>query len=392
MIMKAYISTCIGGIVAFDKNLKIIDYESFKDNKIHLKIIKNLNKEILKEEIDIINRIVKDYSVINIESNKRISDYKTKINLDNHEIIVKPISIGGKYLRENLEKVLLHMGFENENMKKLIVETLNKVAKLKMKESSQEEDKLLIQSINAIDEIDEAIGKLTERIREWYAIYFPEMEVINKNDIYIKLIADVGNREEIIENHLKEYGINVDVSNGADIEIEDLKMIKGFGKSIKSLQKSREAIEEYIDIKMDKISPNLKNLIGSSLGAKLIAHVGSLKKLALYPSGTIQILGAEKALFRHLKTGENPPKHGIIYQHPDVRSSKWWVRGKISRALALKISLSVRKDFFNGKLDEKIKEEYIEKVEKIRKENPFPKKPRKKKNKKKCKKTNRKLM
>jgi nucleolar protein 56 len=390
--MKAYISTCIGGIVAFDKNLKIIDYESFKDNKIHLKIIKNLNKEILKEEIDIINRIVKDYSVINIESNKRISDYKTKINLDNHEIIVKPISIGGKYLRENLEKVLLHMGFENENMKKLIVETLNKVAKLKMKESSQEEDKLLIQSINAIDEIDEAIGKLTERIREWYAIYFPEMEVINKNDIYIKLIADVGNREEIIENHLKEYGINVDVSNGADIEIEDLKMIKGFGKSIKSLQKSREAIEEYIDIKMDKISPNLKNLIGSSLGAKLIAHVGSLKKLALYPSGTIQILGAEKALFRHLKTGENPPKHGIIYQHPDVRSSKWWVRGKISRALALKISLSVRKDFFNGKLDEKIKEEYIEKVEKIRKENPFPKKPRKKKNKKKCKKTNRKLM
>ncbi|MDR2623139.1 MAG: ATP-binding protein [Methanobrevibacter sp.] len=379
--MEAYISFCVGGFAAFDKNLKIIDYERFKDDEIHLKIIQNLNDEILEEEINIINRIANNHSTINIESKKRISNYKTEFgSLDNLEIKINITNIGGEHLRGNMGKVLLYMGFESkERIRKLIVDNFNKVARLKMKESSQEEDKLLIQSINAIDEIDEAISKLVERIREWYAIYFPEIEVVNKNEAYVKLIADVGDREKIIESHLKEHGIDIDVSSGADIEIEDLEMIKGFGKSIKSLQESRKAIEKYVDIKMDKIAPNLKNLLGSSLGAKLISHVGSMKKLAFYPSGTIQILGAEKALFRHLKTGEDPPKHGIIYQHPDVRTSKWWIRGKISRVLALKISLSVRKDYFNGKLDEKIKEDYTEKVEKIKKENPFPKKTNKKK-------------
>ncbi|MDR3222846.1 MAG: ATP-binding protein [Methanobrevibacter sp.] len=379
--MEAFIALCIDGFVAFDKNLKIIDYESFKDNEIHLKIIENLNNEVLDEEVNIINKIAKEYSIINIESNKKLSDYKTKINnLNNLEIKLNTTNIGGEYLRENLEKILLSIGFESkEKIRKMIVDNCNIIARLKMKESSQEEDKLLIQSINAIDEIDEAVSKLVERIREWYAIYFPEIEIIHKNETYVKLIADIGDREEIIENHLGEHELSIEVSNGADIEIEDLEMIKGFGKSIKSLQESRKAIDEYIDIKMNKIAPNLKNLVGSSLGAKLIAHVGSMKKLALYPSGTIQILGAEKALFRHFKTGENPPKHGIIFQHPNVRTSKWWVRGKIARTLALKISLSVRKDYFNGNLDEKIKEDFIEKIEKINKDNPFPKKPSKKK-------------
>lgn len=409
IIMEVYISFCIGGFVAFDKNLEIVDYEVLNQDEIHLKIIQNLNNEILEEELDIINRLSNDYSIINIESNKKLSDYKTKVNnlskdlnntssnnpnknlnndsnnnlnidSNNFEIKLNTINIGGEYLRENLEKVLLKIGFKDgKEIKKSIVDTYNKVARLKMKESSQEEDKLLIQSINAIDEIDESVSKLVERIREWYAIYFPEIEVIHRNEVYVKLIADVGDRDEIIENHLDEHEIAINVSNGADIEVEDLEMIKNFGKSIRNLQESRKAIEEYIDTKMDKIALNLKNLIGSSLGAKLIAHVGSIKKLALHPSGTIQILGAEKALFRHLKTGEDPPKHGIIFQHPDVRTSKWWIRGKIARTLALKISLSVRKDYFNGKLDKKIKEDFIEKVKKIKKDNPFPKKPSKKK-------------
>ncbi|MDR3063321.1 MAG: hypothetical protein LBU40_04180, partial [Methanobrevibacter sp.] len=257
-------------------------------------------------------------------------------------------------------------------IKKLISEIYVKIASLEMKESFQEEDKLLIQSINSLDEIDESVSKLVERIREWYSIYFPEVEIIQNNNSYIKIIADYGDREEIIKNNLKEFNLDVHISNGADLEKEDIEIVKRFANSIKSLQKSRKDIDDYIDVKMDKIAPNLKDLVGSTLGAKLIAHVGSVKRLALFPSGTIQILGAEKALFRHLKTGEDPPKHGLIYQHPEIRGAKWWLRGKISRTLALKISLAVRKDVFSGVFDPTNRENFLKKVEDIANKNPFP--------------------
>ena len=116
---------------------------------------------------------------------------------------------------------------------------------------------------------------------------------------------------------------------------------------------------------MEAIAHNLRDLLGSTLVAKLIAHIGSIKRLATYPASVIQIMGAEKAIFRHLKTGERPPKHGLIFQHPSVRGAKWWNRGKIARNLALKITLAVRKDVFSGEYDPTIAEDYLKKVEQI---------------------------
>jgi len=97
----------------------------------------------------------------------------------------------------------------------------------------------------------------------------------------------------------------------------------------------------------------------------------------MYSAATIQIMGAEKALFRHLKTGERPPKHGLIFQHPEVRANPWWIRGKIARTLALKISLASKKDVFSGDFDPKISESFQQRVKTIKKENPFPKKTKK---------------
>jgi len=374
--MESYISHCIAGFIAFDEDYSIIDYKLFKEEEIPLKIIEINQKKLLSEEKELIENIPDDYDIIVIESTKTISKYR---ELKNHEKIqLKIPNHGGEYLRENLEDILIKLEFSNPSeLKSKLIKHYTKIARLKMKESSQEEDKLLIQAINSIDELDESISKLVERIREWYIIYFPELDIIQNNENYINLIADVSSREEIIENHAESFKLNIDISDGGDIEDEDLEIIIDFAKSIQSLQKSRKNIEKYINLKMDKIAPNLKNLVGASLGGKLIAHVGSVKKLANYPSGTIQIMGAEKALFRHLKTGERPPKHGLIFQHPEVRTSPWWVRGKIARTLALKISLSVRKDVFSGDFDPKISEDFLEKVEKIKKDNPFPKKTRK---------------
>lgn len=404
--MEYYITQFIAGFIAFDEDLKIANYKLFDDNEIVSNNLKIENKELLEEEIELINELSSDGSTIIIETRKRRSQYK---ELDDYEnIIVETPNKGGEHLRNNLESILLEIGFLNDDEENIddveenidgdeenigdfeenisdseyssqekyseITKIYEDIASLKVKESSQEEDKLLIQAINTVDDLDESISKLVERIRDWYTIYFPEMDTIGSNETYIKLIAESENREDIIKNHKEHFDIDLDFSTGADIEEYDLIMVKSFAESIYSLQRSRKDLEKYIDTKMEEIAPNLRDLLGPTLGAKLIAHIGSIKRLATYPASTVQIMGAEKAIFRHLKTGERPPKHGLIFQHPSVRGAKWWNRGKVARNLALKITLAVRKDVFSGEYDPKIAEDYLKKVEEIEKENPFPKK------------------
>ena len=371
--MEFYITQCIAGFIAFDEDLQIADYKLFKEDEVVSNLIKIEENEILNEEIELINRMKLDSESgdkIIIETTKRKSQYKELENYGNIE--VKTPNKGGEHLRNNIENVFEEIGFSKSQDE--IIQIYEKLAIHKIKKSSQEEDKLLIQAINSVDDIDESISKLVERIRDWYTIYFPEMDTISNNETYIKLIAESENREDILENFNEHFSEEIEESTGADIEESDLAMLKSFAESIYSLQKSRKELENYIDSKMESIAPNLRDLLGSTLGAKLIAHIGSIKRLATYPASIIQIMGAEKAIFRHLKTGERPPKHGLIFQHPSVRGAKWWNRGKIARNLALKITLAVRKDVFSGEYDPSIAEDYLKKVEQIEKENPFPKK------------------
>ena len=370
--MEFYITQCIAGFIAFDEDLQIADYKLFREEDAVSNLIKIEENEILDEEIELINGIKLDSidDKIIIETTKRKSQYKELENYGNIE--VKTPNKGGEHLRSNIDKVFEEIGFSKSQDE--ITQIYEKLAIHKIKKSSQEEDKLLIQAINSVDDIDESISKLVERIRDWYTIYFPEMDTISNNETYIKLIAESKNREDILENFMEHFSEEIEESTGADIEEDDLLMLKSFAESIYSLQKSRKELETYIDSKMEAIAPNLRDLLGSTLGAKLIAHIGSIKRLATYPASVIQIMGAEKAIFRHLKTGERPPKHGLIFQHPSVRGAKWWNRGKIARNLALKITLAVRKDVFSGEYDPSIAEDCLKKVEQIEKENPFPKK------------------
>lgn len=372
--MVYYITQCIAGFIAFDENLEIVEYRLFKEEEIVSNLIKIEENEILDEEIELINELnsneSSDDNRIIIETTKRKSQYKGLENYENIE--PETPNKGGEYLRNHLNEVFEKIGFEKSEEE--IIEYYERLAIEQIKQSSQEADKLLIQAINSVDDIDESISKLVERIRDWYTIYFPEMDTIGNNESYIKLIALSENREDIMENYKDQLNEDIDYSSGADIDEDDLKMLKSFAESIYSLQKSRHELEIYIDSKMETIAPNLRDLLGATLGAKLIAHIGSIKRLATYPASVIQIMGAEKAIFRHLKTGERPPKHGLIFQHPSVRGAKWWNRGKIARNLALKITLAVRKDVFSGEYDPSIAEDYLKKVESIEKENPFPKK------------------
>jgi nucleolar protein 56 len=111
----------------------------------------------------------------------------------------------------------------------------------------------------------------------------------------------------------------------------------------------RQDLEKYLDSTMEEVAPNTKYLLGSLLGARLIALSSGLTNLAKRPASTIQVMGAEKALFRSLKSGTRPPKHGMIFQHTLLHDAKRWQRGKIARALAGKVAIAARADAFGGR-------------------------------------------
>lgn len=361
--MDCYITYFIGGFLAFKDNQELIKIKPFPKEEIVDRLISLENKEIASEEIEIIKELEGEFDTIFIESNKKTSDYKNFKNVE-----IKTPNLGGEILRENFDKYLNEFDISDEEFS----ETYRKLSLYKLKELSKSEDKHLIQAINSIDDIDEAISKLIERIREWYELYFPEMNVIHNNETYIKLIAENKSKEKIIEAKGDAFSIDIDEFDDDEINSEDLEILNDYANSIYELQKTRKNIEKYIDGKMESIAPNLKALVGSTLGAKLISHAGGIKRLSTYPSSTVQIMGAEKALFRHLRSGDRPPKYGLIYQHPKVRGSKWWNRGKIARTLASRISLATRKDVYTKDKDLDIYDKFIAKVDEIEKANPFP--------------------
>ena len=169
--MECYVTYCVKGFYAFNENNELIAEKLFKEDEILDKLIEIDNKEIPTEESELINELSKNYETILIESNKRSSDYKSD------KVKVKNPNPGGNYLRSNFD-----LDFDNEIYQKLAI--------YKMKKAQSGDDKHLIQAINSIDEIDESISKLIERIREWYALYFPEMDLIKNNETYIKLICE----------------------------------------------------------------------------------------------------------------------------------------------------------------------------------------------------------
>jgi len=130
----------------------------------------------------------------------------------------------------------------------------------------------------------------------------------------------------------------------------------------------RRELTDYISTVMKEVAPNITALVGPLLGARLISLAGSLESLARLPASTIQVLGAEKALFRALRTGGKPPKHGVIFQYPDIHRSPRWQRGKIARALAAKLAIAAKVDAFTGRfIGDKLREELRRRIEEIKK-------------------------
>jgi len=261
-------------------------------------------------------------------------------------------------------KLLVNSGFavdENDAMEKLR-EFAIQLSSSKVTEVSQSPDLHLIPAINTLDETDKIINSISSRLREWYGLHFPELDnLIDSINGYSQIVLS-GKRENISKEDFEKAGFSKDKvemlslikekSRGGNISEKNFGIVQSLAKQILELFELRKNIEEHVDEQMKEEAPNISAILGTAVGARILAHAGSLNRLARMPASTIQILGAEKALFRSLKTGANPPKHGILFQHATVHASPSWQRGKIARAVAAKAAIAARVDVFGGGLNE----------------------------------------
>ena len=227
----------------------------------------------------------------------------------------------------------------------------------KIKESSEQLDLHVIQAVSALDELDKIINTIGTRMREWYGLHFPELDnLIQSLSLYANIVREAGFRAGITGELLERLGLDekrtqiilqaAQRSRGGDITSENLAIIKQLAYQVILQTELRRIIADHIESTMELIAPNTKELLSPLVGARMIAKAGSLEKFAYLSSSTVQVLGAEKALFRSLKTGASTPKHGILFQHPLIHSAPRWQRGKIARSVASKASIAARIDLY----------------------------------------------
>ena len=246
-----------------------------------------------------------------------------------------------------------------------------------IREASSRPDLHLVQAIQALDDTDKYLNITATRASEWYGLHFPELpQMIQDNVALCRLISEIGPRESFTNENLAGRGFTDkkveailaarDRSKGGTISEGDLGRVRSLASLAVQLGSLRDGLNGYVESQMKKVAPNVADVAGATIGARLMAKAGGLDRLAVLPASTIQILGAEKALFRALRTGARPPKHGILFQHQAVHTAPKWQRGKIARTLANKIAIAARVDYYRGSEDTTIKAGLDKRLESIR--------------------------
>ncbi|KAF7943668.1 uncharacterized protein EAE97_005739 [Botrytis byssoidea] len=255
-------------------------------------------------------------------------------------------------IRDHLPSLI--PGLLPEHISTMSLGLSHSLSRHKLKFSPDKVDTMIVQAISLLDDLDKELNTYAMRVKEWYGWHFPEMgKIVNDNLAYARVILKVGMRvntsstdladilPEEIETAIKAAA---EVSMGTEITQEDLDNIKLLAEQVVGFTEYRQQLSSYLSARMQAIAPNLTELVGDLVGARLIAHAGSLMNLAKSPASTIQILGAEKALFRALKTKHDTPKYGLIYHASLVGQATGKNKGKIARMLAAKAAIGLRVD------------------------------------------------
>jgi len=391
--MKTVIVQFPVGVAAFGKQNKLVEKELFpkKPQAAANGIMKVEAGKISDEIQSLITRLQNaGYDTFVFENASLADEAQKRVGIKVE--IAKPSE--AEALRSRMEQVAIETGFAAD-AGELALWNRNvsmELAKLRIKGASEKRDLIIAQAIQTLDDLDRTANLFMGRLREWYGVHFPELDrLIEKHETYARLVLDLGTKDNFSFEALEKEAIPKEkaeatakvaaTSMGADMAEKDLAEIQALSRNVLELYELRKNMENYVDKTMEEVAPNTRAVAGALLGARLIAVAGSLRNLAMRPASTIQVLGAEKALFRSLKTGARPPKHGLIFQHVLLHDAKRWQRGKIARVLAGKLAIAARSDAFGGRyVGDVLKAEVDKRIEEIRekyKEPPPPKeKPR----------------
>ncbi|VEL18418.1 unnamed protein product, partial [Protopolystoma xenopodis] len=257
-------------------------------------------------------------------------------------------------IRAHLHTLLPNV--DSTDMGKMRLGLAHSLDRYKLKCNPDKVDTMIVQAVGLLDELDKESNNYIMRAKEMYGWHFPELtRIVEDNLTYINLVNRIGTRENVkkvdlsdlidseLISHIKDAAI---VSLGTEITSADVQMIRSLCDQVCEVEDSRKNLQDYLVKRMVAVAPNLTAMVGEILGARLIARAGTLVNLAKHPASTVQIMGAEKALFRALKNRHNTPKYGILYHASLVSQADTQFKGKISRMLAAKAALSIRLDAF----------------------------------------------
>ncbi len=229
-------------------------------------------------------------------------------------------------------------------------------AREKVKAEVMRRDLHIVHAVRALDDLEKQKNQIYERVRDWYGVHFPELsELVTDPVDYLKLASQPLIREEVVAGRAPPPEVKrsaeileaMERSMGSPISGPDAMALARLARLGLEVERHVRDTGEYIRGLVSAEAPNLMALVGPLLASRLISLAGGIEKLARMPASTIQMLGAEKALFRFFRTGRGAPKHGVIFQHPHVHSASKWQRGKIARAIAAKISIAAKIDYFS---------------------------------------------
>merc|ERR1711994_883572 len=264
-------------------------------------------------------------------------------------------------------------GLPDKEMSAMELGLAHSLSRYKLKFSPDKIDTMIVQAVSLLDDLDKELNNYIMRCREWYGWHFPELgKIITDNLAFVRTVELMGTRDnaktidlsdvlpEEVEEKVKEAA---EISMGTEISGEDIINIKHLCQQVVEIQEYRGQLYEYLKNRMMAIAPNLTILVGELVGARLISHAGSLMNLAKHPASTVQILGAEKALFKALKTKHDTPKYGLIYHAQLVGQASSKLKGKVSRMLAAKAAIATRVDALGEETNTDLGIEHRAKVE-----------------------------
>jgi len=377
--LKVSMVECAIGILAFDEENRVVESVLFpKQAGQAMEVFMNLSEGLVPEVVtELILRLrEKGVTELVFEYEHLAREVREKWEVETS--FEKP-SLAGEFFRSDPARIAV----ENECVKSIneyysaLHEMTSAMARTGVRRESSRKDLLLSQAILTVDDLDETFNLFSNRMKEWYGLYFPELgSLVDGNEVYMKLIGSLKEKELFTEGRLVKEGLaseraeaiaeTAKTSMGAKIGSEDLSEIQKFATTMLQLHQLRNGLDEYVDKVMMEIAPNLQDLAGSTLGARLIAFVGGIENLAKKSASKIQVLGAEKALFRSFRTGTKPPKHGLIFHHKAVHQAPRWQRGKIARVLAGKLAIAARIDAYRGEYrGTELVEEFEKRVKEI---------------------------